>query len=294
MTSVNVLLLGHSGFFGTNFQKEFTQEFKEKQIEDNEVTLYTISRINSKESNIRVFRHDGKLCSASKESRFDFIINAVAKRSGNPPIPDRLVKESCLDYPASIISRLANKETTVINLSTYIQNKEGIRGKTTEPYAFYKNQLSEKLDIDSKLGKHKLIDLYIFTLYGPGDHPNRLIPKILQSAREEFKLEMTPGRQLLNLLHVSDLSKEILALIRKGNVIRNSKFEMWDPNHTFELREWVARIEKTLNRDVKCEWGSLDYNGHEMMTHWPRVFAQFPFMNPRTEFEKGILSLWRD
>lgn len=52
----------------------------------------------------------------------------------------------------------------------------------------------------------------LFTVYGPGEHPSRLLPSLLQAARTGEPVPMTGGRQRRDFTHVDEVAEGLLRL----------------------------------------------------------------------------------
>lgn len=52
----------------------------------------------------------------------------------------------------------------------------------------------------------------LFTIYGPGEHPGRLLPALIETARTGRPLELTDGRQLRDFTYVEDAAEGLLRL----------------------------------------------------------------------------------
>ena len=104
---------------------------------------------------------------------FDVIINVAMKRSSRTLyISDEVLSDLNFSIPLEIIRRTSSESTLVINTSTYIQNFEGVKGKTVETYGASKQLLTEALEADALRGLYQATDLYLFTLYISLSFPN--------------------------------------------------------------------------------------------------------------------------
>ncbi len=56
----------------------------------------------------------------------------------------------------------------------------------------------------------------VFHLYGPGEHPARLVPTVLAALRAGQPIDVTAGEQMRDYLHVSDVASGIAALAAPG------------------------------------------------------------------------------
>jgi nucleoside-diphosphate-sugar epimerase len=52
----------------------------------------------------------------------------------------------------------------------------------------------------------------LFTVYGPGEHPGRLLPSLLHTARNGIPLDLTSGNQKRDFTYVEDISEGLLRL----------------------------------------------------------------------------------
>jgi nucleoside-diphosphate-sugar epimerase len=52
----------------------------------------------------------------------------------------------------------------------------------------------------------------LFTVYGPGEHPGRLLPSLLNTARNGIPLDLTSGNQKRDFAYLEDISEGLLRL----------------------------------------------------------------------------------
>lgn len=275
-----ILILGESGFIGSNIRR-----FISDNTEGVEVLLVkrNSSQLGSIKPNESIIE-DNELHSIS----LDFIINCSAKRATSlNKYNDAEVREACFEWPKYLIEKMVDRGVNVINLSTYIQNFQGQRNFATEKYAEAKNELSNYLERAQNEGKLKHLDLYLFTIYGVGDKKDRLIPHIVDNIMAERVTELTPGRQLLDLMNVIDLSGKIVEIIQQRNLEVSGKFEFWSRNY-ITLRDLASEIEKACEKRGKLLWGARPYNGHEMLKPWSQVFPTYPNLSTQISLEEGL------
>jgi nucleoside-diphosphate-sugar epimerase len=58
----------------------------------------------------------------------------------------------------------------------------------------------------------KAVVARLFTVYGPGEHPHRLLPALLRTARSGRPLALTDGRQPRDFTYVEDVAEGLLRL----------------------------------------------------------------------------------
>jgi len=61
-------------------------------------------------------------------------------------------------------------------------------------------------------GDLRAVTARLFTVYGPGEHPSRLLPSLLRAAREGTSLELTDGSQRRDFTWVGDVVDVLLRL----------------------------------------------------------------------------------
>ena len=59
----------------------------------------------------------------------------------------------------------------------------------------------------------------LFTVYGPGEHPHRLLPSLLRVAREKKPLQLTSGQQERDFTYVAEVAEGLLRL----GLVRHAK-----------------------------------------------------------------------
>jgi nucleoside-diphosphate-sugar epimerase len=219
--------------------------------------------------------------------KFNVIINVAMKRSSRAlPVSDQIVEQLNFKIPLELIRRTALDSTLLINTSTYIQNFQGIRGETVESYGASKQLLTEAIEQDALKGFYNVIDLFLFTLFGPNDRPTHLIPSIFSALKNNSDLALTGGDQLLNLLYLEDAVDSIMYAVNHFHPGYNP-YHLWQPKY-LTVKELVVSIEELVGKELKAKWGSISYSGHEMFEPWAIPFQQFPAMKSDTTLLEGL------
>jgi CDP-3, 6-dideoxy-D-glycero-L-glycero-4-hexulose-4-reductase len=278
---MKILVLGGSGFLG----KKLIDNLSQQSIE-----LFAAVRNIPSTSNQNctyVLVDDLGKDSSLGPLVFDVIINVAMKRSSRHlPVSDEVIRELNYEIPLSVIRRYSNQSTLVINSSTYIQNYKGVKGQTVETYGATKELLSIALKSDADTGLYRVLDLYLFTLYGPGDRESHLVPLLLSAIRNRTVVSLSEGNQLMNLLYAQDAVDSIVGAITNGNK-GYSAYHLWEPVY-FTVRDLVLAIEQALGTNLKVEWGAVPYGGHEMFEPWATPFPFYPSLVPKVGLEEGL------
>jgi len=86
-------------------------------------------------------------------------------------------------------------------------------GSATAPYAACKLALQNLL---ASYGTHEELPIAwgrIFALFGPGEHPERLVASVVRSLLLNQEARCSHGRQVRNFLHVADVGEAFAALL---------------------------------------------------------------------------------
>jgi nucleoside-diphosphate-sugar epimerase len=278
---MKILVLGGSGFLGKKLINKMGQQSIELHTAVRSVPLSLQRNCNY------ILIEDLEKGSSSIPLEFDVIVNVAMKRSSKRlPVPDDDLRQLNYEIPLNIIRRYSNQNTLVINTSTYIQNYKGIKGQTVETYGATKELLSFALKSDADEGLYRVLDLYLFTLYGPGDRETHLVPLLLSAIKNKTVVSLSEGKQLLNLLYAQDAVDSIVGAITSSKE-GYSAYHLWEPVY-FTVRDLVLAIEQALETKLQVEWGAVPYGGHEMFEPWAIPIEKYPNLTSKTSLADGI------
>lgn len=283
---MKIAILGARGFLGKNLVRHLVAQ-------GNEVTGFVLELPNVNTDGITYETVNQLLNSKQDELKaFDVTINLAARRStNNTPYSVEDVREFTLNIPKEFILRTASPRTLVINASTYIQNFQGVVGQTVDSYGAAKQALSEFLNSQSRIDSFRTLDLFLFTIYGPGDRENHLVPSLLKAAEFGAAIDLSPGHQFMNLLYVEDAISNISLALDFQSDKYYEKHYMWAPEY-FSVRELVSVIEEITKRKIDSNWGGRNYAGHEMMEPWLMPMSQLPNFKVKVPLIDGISRMW--
>lgn len=230
----------------------------------------------------------------SREDDFDVVVNLAARRSTKSnPLSDATVRQFTFEIPRDFILRVSGAGTLVLNASTYIQNFEGVDGRTVDTYGAAKQDLTRFLMTESEIQGFKTLDLYLFTVYGHGDRPNHLVPSLISAAKKAERISLSPGHQLMNLMHVDDVVRNFSNALLTKDPFSYRRHFVWKEEY-FTVRSLVNTIELIAHVNIDCLWGERPYAGHEMFEPWNIPMSQIPSFESRISLEQGLKKLWSE
>lgn len=103
----------------------------------------------------------------------------------------------------------------------------------------------------------------LFTVYGPGEHPGRLLPSLLDTARTGKSLRLTSGRQKRDFTYVEDVAE---GLLRLGLVKdKPEKTVNLSTGHLTTVRRFSETVAKIVQIPYdRLEFGTIPTREEEM------------------------------
>ncbi len=132
------------------------------------------------------------------------------------------------------------------------------------------------------------VTLRLFDTYGPGDTRRKVVDQLAEAARGGTMLKMSPGEQVIDLVHIDDAARAFATGSRRlldRSVRGHEVFAVGDTR--LSLRDLARMVGDAIGRPVPIEWGGRPYRPREVMipsTHLPRL----PGWTPRVALMDGL------
>lgn len=178
--------------------------------------------------------------------------------------------------------------------SSYWQHFEGAPYSPTTLYAAMKQAAEDVLRYYSECAGLPVTTLTLFNTYGPGEPASRITSLLVRSALEQQVIEMSPGEQLIDLLHVDDVADALSVvadLPRSGDTL-------WEgftaaSREPITLRHLADAVATAAGCPPPVEFGGRSYRPREMFSPWPTA-PDLPGWAPRTPLALGLITLVDD
>ena len=136
----------------------------------------------------------------------------------------------------------------------------------------------------------RLVLLRPFGLYGPLEGPHKLFPQLIRACRDGERVDLTPGDQVRDYIHVTDLVRACLMAAENPRLSPVAQFNIGFGTG-LSLRQLGARINAIVGRrDSRLVWGARPYRQGEInsLVADPQAARMQLEWRPRVSLEEGI------
>lgn len=179
----------------------------------------------------------------------------------------------------------------MLNVGTAWQRDEEGGYRPAALYAATKQAMEDILRYYAEAGAFPVVDVKLHDTYGPGDVRGKLLSGLDRASRTGEPLRMSPGEQLIDLLHVED----VVRALRRAASSADGPWTGYaaGSGHPRRVRELVALFAEATGRSVPVEWGAVGYRAREMFTPY-QVGPPVPDWSPSIALEDGIRAVYGD
>lgn len=104
-----------------------------------------------------------------------------------------------------------------------------------------------------------------YTIYGGNDSSKKIIDLIFESTKTEKKLELSPGEQILDFIHIDDVTSFYQHLIKHKKEIPNKTNFKLGTGIGHNLQQVSSIIESVTNKKTNINWGGKEYRQSDVM-----------------------------
>jgi nucleoside-diphosphate-sugar epimerase len=137
--------------------------------------------------------------------------------------------------------------------------------------------------------------LKLFDTYGPADPRPKLVRLLLGAAMSGEPLDLSPGGQTLDLVHVDDVCAAFaLAAARLLAAPAPLQDYFFVSGSRLTVRDLVAEIEAAVGRPVQARWGRRPYRPREVMVPLDPGPGLLPGWAPAIPLREGLAQAYRE
>lgn len=181
----------------------------------------------------------------------------------------------------------------LVNVGTFWQNYENRDYDPVNLYAATKQAMEEIIRFYVNAVGFSCVTLRLCDTYGPADPRRKLFSVLKEAAVSEKKLSMSPGTQLMDLVHVNDVVKAFLIAGKRLLCSSRSVYEVFAvrSGQPKALHDVVQLFLELGGLEVDIQWGGRPFRRREFMGEWTTVDV-LPDWAPRIPLQKGLKTLF--
>ncbi len=295
MTQKVALVTGGTGFVGSNLCRRLVRDdWKVHLIATPNDSSALLDDIRDQ---LQIHVHDGSadnMSSIMAITKPDVVFHLaslfLSEHAANDI--DRLIVSNVLFGTQLLDAMAAHGITRFVNTGTSWQHYGNEAYSPVNLYAATKQAFEDILLYYVEAKGVQAITLKLFDTYGPNDPRPKLFHLLEKLAYEGTSLAMSPGKQIIDLAHVSDVvaAFEVAAhRLVQTHVVGHEGYAI-SSDTPMSLQAVVETFERVLGRKLAIEWGGKPYRAREVMTPWDKG-QRLPGWKPAVPLEAGIADL---
>ncbi len=180
----------------------------------------------------------------------------------------------------------------LINTGTFWSYSAAGEPDPVNTYAAMKLAMEQLIDFYTSTSDISAVTLNLADVYGPGDWRPKLLKNLRNALDSGQQLKLTPGAQLINLVHVKDVAKAYLVAaenLLNSDVSGHAKFSVSSADQ-ISVKTLIERIAAVSGREIPVLLGALPYRAREIMIPWHG--DRLPNWKPEVELTNGLHELF--
>ena len=296
--SAAVLLTGGTGFVGSRLARLLVREgFAVTVLAQASSRLDQLHRVGVADE-VTVARcgpaYD-ELPGIIAQARPDIVIHvASVSRGGEQPVELARMIDANITFPTLLLAAMrAAGVRRFVNTGTSWQTCAGDAYSPFNVYAGTKQAAEDLLECFCADGGMAAVTLRLFDTYGPHDERRKIVDLIADAAQRGTPLAMSPGEQVIDLVHVEDVAEAFVAAARllldqtAAGHVASGHAVFGVSGERVSLRALAERVGQAMRRTPPIEWGGRPYRAREVMQPWTG-FEHLPGWAPRIGLDAGL------
>lgn len=288
----HAVVTGATGYVGSNLCK---------YLLENNWTVSIIVRPTSKYTNlhditdkITIFKYNDDLDQlilffSNNPPDVVFHLASQVLVEHKPEDIDGLAKSN-IQFGLHILEAMKNTRTKLlINTGTSWQNYHSDYYKPVNLYAATKEAFEALIQYYVSANYIRAITLKLFDTYGENDTRPKLINLLNTFSDNNELLNVSPGHQFIDLVHIDDVVRAYEAAYDYLLVhpVDYDTFGVGSEN-PIKLRELIATFERLTKKKLNIVWGGRAYREREVMKPW-QSYKKLPNWKATISIEEGLL-----
>ncbi len=291
-----VLVVGGTGFVGRHLVGKFaTQGWHVTMTSRTGAASTLAGTIGPRHCGVRWSGELGQITELMRSTRPDVVVmlaaHFVAEHQAEDvePLVDANVR---LPVMAMEAARAAGVRRFAA-AGTFWEERSDDDSEAVDLYAATRRAAKEFLRYYAAAGDWSAAHVRVCDLYGPADPRHKLFFQLRQAVLTGVPLAMSPGDQLLELVHVVDCARGFFDVARSLMTDGSTGFTEYGlfSESAIRLQDVVAAYEAAVGRNVPVVWGGRPYRAREVMA--PRRLPGPSGWAPRIALDEGLRGMER-
>lgn len=247
-------------------------------------------------SKLDIFEYEGdiqKLISFFKNRNVDVVMHlAAAVITNYTPEHIPVLIRSNIEFGTEILEAMKYSSTRLfIGTGSYWQNYNSETYNPVDLYAATKEAFEKIIQYYVDAFDYRAITLRLFDVYGEDDKRPKLWSLLRDIAGTDKSLDLSPGEQQLDLVHINDVTKayeRAYYVLKEDDKIRNSVFGVFTGNRK-SLKNTVKLFQDICDKNINLNWGGKPYKNREVMEPiitYDKLYGWTPEISLESGFKK--------
>ena len=289
------LVSGGTGFIGSHLVRKLIREGWAVVVLSRESS--NLSQLGQVKGNIQICTHDGSsehLVKIVREAAptVVFHLASLFLPQHGPEHIEGLIRSNVL-FGTQLVEAMCQAGCLkLINAGTSWQHFESKSYSPVCLYAATKQAFEAILQFYLETTPLQAITLKLFDTYGPDDPRKKLFALLQRAVESGEHVMMSPGEQLLNLVHIDDVTEAFRVAAARLCDRSDIKYESFGiaSDRPIRLRDLVDIYSKSIGRRVQAQWGARPYRSREVFVPWSNP-PRLPGWEPKIALADGLKTL---
>lgn len=180
-------------------------------------------------------------------------------------------------------------DARLVHTTSAWQHHGGAEYDPVSLYAAMKQAFVDVLRYFTEVDGLDAREVCLFDTYGPDDDRRKLVDVLLSGAATGATLEMSSGRQLVDLSHVDDVVRGLRAAAEHAGPV-TGRFVLRS-GHPVTVRDLTDVVRDVTGRPLDVRWGVRPDRPREMLVDWDVASQPWDWAPART-LRDGLADVW--
>ena len=289
------IMTGATGYIGSHVLKYLLSKGWDIYIvADPKFGFVAIEDVRTK---INILEYDGNINSLIQYFQTinaDVVFHlAAAVITNYKPEQVPLLIQSNVQFGTEVLEAMkASSTRMIVSTGSYWQNYNSDNYNPVDLYAATKEAFEKIVQLYVDAFNFRHVNLRLFDVYGEDDKRPKLWNILRKIAGTDEVLDVSPGEQMLDMVHISDVCTAYEAayqLMSESASIKNETYGVMTGNQ-LPLKSIIALFEQKMGKKINVHFGGRAYKEREVMVPC-KHYNVLPNWNAKVMIDKGLTLL---